>query len=350
MAFTWPPRTQYKTKERISQILWTLKLEGDIEDKGCAIRVLMDRMRAHGVPIEKSEEPAVRLTVADISGGKYGDLIMRDVNGRRTQGLYLLLENMEDLPTNYLPDVEDDDDEDTYQAVQASLPLEPEPEPLPELELVIVAEPAPAVIAEPVAPEEPEPAPARAPAAARHHLVSVPAAAENDDEFDLIIAGLEAELEELRATPVPAPVPVPTALERVGAAELTDKAEVMGAILNLVSDLAVMVAGEPTVAETDVELKDRLAETIEQAQRYRRRAQDAGETALARAKENEALKRQLGEKDRQIARMEANIEALQTGERVENTSVARQGLKFVSERPHHRRGANENSSLVYSVG
>lgn len=347
MAFTWPPRTQYKTKERISQILWTLKQEGDIEDKGCAIRVLMDRMRAHGVPIDKSDEPAIRLTIVEISGGKFGDLILRDVKGRRTQGLYLLLENMEDLPTNYLPDVVDDDDE----AYQAALPLEPAPTPASEPAPVIVPEPEPAVIVpDPVVPAEPDPAPVLAKAAARPRLVAVPAAPESDDEFDLIIAGLEAELEDLRATPLPEPVPVATVLERVDAADLTDKAGVMNAILHLVGDLAVMVAGEPTAIENDIDLKDRLAETIEQAQRYRRRATEAGETALARAKENDALKRQIAERDRRIARMEANLEAMQNGERVENTAAARQGLKFVSERPHHRRGASEDSSLVYSVG
>lgn len=350
MAFEWPRRTQYKTKERISQILWTLKLDGDIEDKGCAIRVLMDRMRAHGVTINKADEHALRLTIVEISGGKYGDLIMRDVNGRRTQALCLVLDG--DLPENYLPDSDLDEDEDEA-TFQTSLPLdvvaEPEPEPVPEPAPTPEPEPAPAP-----EPEAIEPAPVLARAATRPRLVAVPtmapAAVDPDDEFDLIIAGLEAELEELRSAPVPEPVPLPTVLERVGAAELTDKAGVMNAILHLVGDLAVMVAGEPTVAQEDITLKDRLGDALEQVQRYRRRATDAGETAMARLKEVEGLKRQLGERDRQIARMEANIAALQHGERVENTGAARKGLQFVAAKPHHRRGASEDSTLVYSVG
>lgn len=333
MSFTWPPRTQVHIKERISQVLWTLKLEGNIEDRGCAVRVLMDRIRAHGVDID--QEPAFRSMIKEMAGGKYGDLILRDVNGRRTQGLYLLVEKETDLPPNYLPDAEDEFEE-TFSR-QATLPLET---PLPPATPVLAVQATVPVPAFAPAPAVQAPAPRR--------LAAVPGP--EGDEFDLIIAGLEVELAELRE-PLPEPVPAATVLETVGESrDLTDKNGVLNAILHLVGELAVMVAGEPTTREADQALKQRLAEALETAERLRRRAIDTEETAVARAKEIAGLRRQVQDKERQIARMDANIEALQSGERVPNEGMVRAAQKFVSDRPHHRRGAEGDTSLVYSVG
>jgi hypothetical protein len=363
MAFTWPARTTYNVKEKVSQVLWVLKQEGDIEDKRCAVRVLQERLKAHGVEI--TAEHGFRLMLVEMEGGRYGDLILRKINGRRTQGLYLITDEM---PPNYLPDAELDLDDDdvpanagetfTRQALFAVPAVEapasaetkaPEPTPVPAVASrpvppAPVSAPAPVSVPVRVAPA----AVAVAPVPVVPAAVSAPAAAV-DRQFDRIAAELESELDDLRK-PM-ASYPRVTIRERVGQdRNLNDKAGVLSAILELVGDLAVMVAGDPTKEDADTEVLDRLADAIERAERFRKRALNVEETAVARKAEADGLRRQLADKEAQIARMEANIEAMQNGERVPNEGMVRAGQKFLTERPHHRRGANEDSTLVYSTG
>lgn len=350
MAFTWPPRTQYKVKELISQVLWVLKEEGDIEVAGsqCAVRILKDRLAAHGV--EVAHDHGFRQMLAAMEGGRYGDLIVRKINGKRTHGIALYAQ---ELPPNYLPDVEMELDMDVdepafetfgRQTLFSVAESEPEPQaaaPEPELEPEPVVEPAPlpAVAVRPVMPA-PTPVPARAPAALTASVADV------DREFDLIAAGLEADLEELRR-PL-ATIVRPTTMERVGAnRNLDDKAGVINAILSLVGDLAVMVAGEPTAQEGDVKTKERLADALESANRFRQRALDASETAAAKEAEIRGLRRQVSERDGKIARLEANVEALMTGEKAADDRLVNAAKRFISEKPNDRRG---ESKLVYSTG
>lgn len=357
MAFEWPPRTTYSVKEKISQVLWVLKEEGDIEGPGCATRILMQRLEAHGVKI--TAEEGFRLMLREMEGGRYGDLIVRKINGRRTEAISLFTDEM---PPNYLPDVElelDDDDVDapagdagetfTRQSLFASAPAE-----TPTASPTTVKAPPetlPAVAVQPASAVTPAPVPVAPVASVRPPVpaaVSAPAATV-DREFDLIAAGLESELDELRK-PM-ASYPRLTVAERVGQGRnLNDKAGVLSAILELVGDLAVMVAGEPTKPDADTEVLDRLADAIERAERFRKRALTVEETAVARKAEADGLRRQLAAKDEMIARMEANIDALQNGERVPNEGLVRTAQKFITERPVHRRGASENSKLVYTAG
>lgn len=345
MAFEWPPRTTYPVKEKISQVLWVLKIEGDIEDKGCAVRVLMDRLKAHGVEI--STEHGFRVMLSEMEGGRYGDLIVRRINGRRTQAISLYTT---ELPPNYLPDVDLEFELDVDgDAADATLPS-PEntgetftrqslfaSEPPVSKSAPVVAGPAPVPATVQVVPVS---APVPLPAAVTAPVATV------DSQFDRIAAELESELEELRR-PMPTYVR-PTVRERVGQdRNLDDKAGVINAILELVGNLAVMVAGEPTTQEADVAIKDRLADAIERAERYRRRAVDVEETAVARKAEADGLRRQVADRDAMIARMEANIAALQNGERVPDEGMVRTAQKFISEKPHDRRG---ESKLVYSTG
>jgi hypothetical protein len=327
MAFTWPARIQYKTKETVSQILWTLKLDGDIEDRQCAVRVLMDRMAAHGVTIES--EHALRVLVAEMEGGRLGDLVLRKINGRRTQGLYLLAEQ---LPENWLPDapgiIYAPDDDEPPVADDAHLEPDDEPEPA-----------QPPDVPEP--PSEPLPPPPTEP------IPAPPAATDND----LIEAALEAELAELVELRTPLqPVARPSVRSRIAQSrDLNDKGEVLNAILGLVGDLAVLVAGEPSKAESDDKTLDRLADAVERAERFRKRAVAAEETAQAKDRELVGTRRQVVERDATIATLERNLTAVMSGERVADDRAIRTAQQFIAARPHHRRGESE-SELVYTTG
>lgn len=349
MPFEYPPRTTFHVKEKISQVLWVLKLEGDIEDRQCAVRVLMKRLAAHGVKI--TAEQGFRLMLTQMSGGKYGDLILRDVNGRRTQAIVLVTE---DMPPNYLPDADvellDDDDELTAESAGDTFTRQSLFEPVAP---VLTVAPAPVPVVERPAEIKPaaaaKPLVAVAPVRPLVNAAATASAARVDERFDLIAAELEQDLEELRR-PMAA-ISRLTVRERVGRTRnLDDKAGVVNAILELVGDLAVMVAGEPTAHESDVALKERLADAVEQTGRFRQRALDAAEAAAAKEAEIKGLRRQLGDKEAMVARLEANVEALQNGERVADDRMVNAANRFLSARPHHRHGADKDSALVYSVG
>lgn len=350
MSYPWPPRTQIHTKEMISSILWILKLEGDIDGPGDAVRILIERLAAHGVEIHAPQ--GFRLLLREMEGGRYGDLIVRKINGRRTKAIRLYAD---ELPENYLPDAGDagdavndandanEDADGTLWGVPFAGAVTAEPEPSPEPELV--AEPSPEHELEPalVEPPVPEP-PVQAP---RPHLTlaAAPVRAAEDD-FDIIAAGLEAELDELRRT-IPPVERVPV-MERVAQGrQMDDKADVLSAILSLVGDLAIMVAGEPTKAVEDTAVLDRLADAVERAERFRRRALEAEETAKARAREAQSLAQQVSVKEAMIARLDANLTAALNGERI-NDAPVKAVQRFISERPHERRAGESN--LVYSVG
>lgn len=292
MAFSWPPKTGWKTKESISQILWVLKEEGPIEDDH-ATSVLVDRLAAHGVDTAPNHIQAFRLLLKQMEDGRYGGLIERKIKGKRTLGIYL---RAVELPENYLPD-RPRDDEDVV-----------------ELELFETETPDPAP---PVEAAEPEPAPSNPDT--------------GSGEYDLIAAGLAAELAELRTATAAAPTQT-----RVTERDLTDKDEIVRVVIELVGKLGSLISSEQT--ETmPAETLTRLSEAIERAERFRRRSLEAEETAEARRNETLALRRQIADRDSKIARLEANIEALLRGEQVNGQNLGRVE-RFIAERPHDRRG------------
>lgn len=102
MAFVWPNGVQNKTKRLVSQILWTLHLdfEGALQDSKDAPLELAQAMEGHGVEIPNLMN--FRMIFPHLDGGKYGRIVDRTVEGRRTRGLAIACPELPE--DSHLPD------------------------------------------------------------------------------------------------------------------------------------------------------------------------------------------------------------------------------------------------------
>lgn len=93
--FEWPPKMQRVIKTRVAQVLWTLHLDGDIEDDNAA-DVLRKRLRDRGVNLVVKQVTEI---LRELEGGRFGRLVARQKNRTITQKIWLLV-GPESLPEN----------------------------------------------------------------------------------------------------------------------------------------------------------------------------------------------------------------------------------------------------------
>jgi hypothetical protein len=104
MAFEWPESMQLQTKQRVASILWTLQQNGGevTEESGLVTALLNDLCRAARVRVIPNQSPGTYASlISNMCGERQGSpwandaLIERDVKGKRTFAIRLLLEDQE---------------------------------------------------------------------------------------------------------------------------------------------------------------------------------------------------------------------------------------------------------------
>ncbi len=182
--FEYPPQTFKKSKVNLAAILWSLHLQGPVEDPrtGLATQVLLDRLSELGVdmPASTLNRFLTALGPIDATDPKTSEFpyeyIERETRGKRTYHIALCVDptkvpfppnpfkerNLAPPAAEPEPDLGDedgDDEEETFarQALfdpQPPEPEEPDPELLAPLETAAVPGPYEAAVA-PYVPEEP---------------------------------------------------------------------------------------------------------------------------------------------------------------------------------------------------
>lgn len=302
----WTQGAKESITTTIPALLWTLHEEGgEVHDSsGQAGRKLAEMAKARGYVIARTHEPdhstgsALSSLLGQLDhGDRYGGCIEREMNSKRTFTIRLLLD-VEQLPPRPHPVVIKQAPSSPAAGGSGPRPAE-DPTPMPP------AEPTPA----PEAPEQPETA--------------------------LVLAQPDVEVVH--------PVLPPLAI--------VDDADPV-AILLQIQDLSMTAVlavaksigerGEPVVDadERDHQAK-RLADTLEENNRLRRKVNDHAETISAKTKEINALRQALKVAQGNLHAIQQN--ANEAGQRERNLAKLSGNQRFIAERPEpaiaSRRGA-----------
>lgn len=293
----WGVMTHANTKQSVAALLWTLHdLGGTITDgSGLAAAKLAEMAAKRGMPLDRAQASGAGLStlMGSLDHGRMAGCIERETNGKRTKKITLLLE-ADELP----------------------------PRPQPQRSLLVQAVPDP--IEEPVAdggtgprpeePDTPEPEP-------------IPAPPGRPEDPNLTVVTDEPVTEPVE------PVLPPLAI-------VADD-DPMSMLLKIQSDLmdatiSVAAMGAPVIVEVeqapvDNTIAERLAATLEENNRLRRQVNEARETAVARAKENEGLRKQILVAQNNLRKLqEASVDA---SKRERDLARLRGNQQFISARP-----------------
>jgi hypothetical protein len=236
----WPKGTTNHSKMSVPALLWALHdLGGTVEDKtGRAASRLVEHATELGTPIHPLSNPGHLFK--ELEGGRYAGAIKRKVGPKRTYAIRLLLEERQ-MPPKPRPAKAEPAEPKTPAL---ALPVVKD-EPKAEVETISIA---PGL---PVVPPEPSPAP------------------------------VEPILPPIVAVPASDPLNALLEIQGLAMQAVLGLAEQMGQGIDLAD-----------AAERDAE-KTRLAETIEENRRLRRKVNDLTETLVAKGKEVEAMRKAL---------------------------------------------------------
>lgn len=293
----------------VPALLWTLREEGgEVHDSsGRAGAKLVQLADARGYVIHPTHRPG-HLTGSSLStllgqldfGKRYGGCIEREMNSKRTYKIRLLLDE-EQLPPRPHPVV-------IKQAKSSPVPT------------AGGTGPRPAEDPKPMPPTEPTPAP------------EVP----EQPETALVVAEPDVEV----INPILAPLAVMGDADAISAL-----LQIQNLSLSVVLTVAEMRGRlrEPVVEdadERDAQAK-RLADTLEENNRLRRKVNDHAETINAKAKEITALRQALKVAQNNLHAIQQN--ANEAGQRERNLAKLAGNQRFIAERPEAaiaaRRGA-----------
>lgn len=274
----WNSFTRESTQQTIRCLLWTLhELGGSIEDSsGRCGRELVAASRERGYIPNHIHDPFVGRPVSgslsqllhELDSGNYAGTIARQCNGKRTFKITLLLDE-DQLPPKPMAV--------TTKKVE---PTAPKPKigdtrPAPEPARVITKEAADAVL---------KPAPTPPPPVA-------PTAADDSDTGQVELpAGLDIA-PPISEPDVVLPVVPPLVVADAGVIDLL--LEVQQLVMKATVAAATEMGGpnEPRQTDDYDDLTRRLAETLEENNRLRRKCNEQRETLMAKVKENEALRK-----------------------------------------------------------
>lgn len=381
----WPGGLSLVNRWRIGEIVWHLRESGPVEHKGNATKVLREQMAADDRVLAVTDMNTQQWSnllgemagLPSTSARKYQwrpALIMRKVDGTRTKRLES--NPAAHLPPNPMPlhaehlvkSREAAAKREARQSAQGIAEDDPSGDPRPEpgadkakLDVLLGRAPVPLTKASPVPPVAPpvEPtrvalrfpdAPAPAPVMAAPTFVNddatvvVPRERAVLDVDDVVAADLDGVLSDHAATVAPDPEPFLVSpppmglvdqLVQTGGRSLVDNARLL---LSLASDMLcqAVVAEASESAElglVDEQVKDRLGQALDEAQRLRKRLQVAEQQRAqheAYARRTEAALRV--ERERGDV-LEGNLQRVLKGEKAENTAALRGAQKFLAEKP-----------------
>lgn len=279
----WGNMARAATRQTVPALLWTLhELGGHIEDpSGQCSRRLIEAAKERGYPIAPVHDStlvrnagsggAMSQVFNELEVGRYAGCIARTINGKRTLRIDLLLDESE---------------------------LPPKPRPVVTRQVAPTAPPRP-------------PAPA--------------AAVEPNGDAPLRVAN---------AAPVPEPVQPtlpPLTMVDSTAVDLLLQIQQLSVQATLACAADVGRTATPVLSEHDEAVAERLASTLEENNRLRTKVNDLAETMRAKAKENEALRKQ-------IMLLQNNLRAIQEASanapNVErNLARLRGNQQFIAARP-----------------
>lgn len=279
----WGPYIREETRITVPALLWTLHdMGGSISDSsGRSGAKLADMAKQRGMPFHPIHQPN-RLTgkhtgtlsqlLAELDAGRMAGSIAREINGKRTLKITLLLAP-EEMPPRPHPVV-------TKQVTPTAVPKQVTPTAVPfgrAANRPVVAAPdvtQQSVFVQSAPPIEPEPQPVPEPAPAP-----------------------EPEPEDVAAVVGPVPTWQPTVLAPLPVVHPDDPMEQLlvaqEAITAAQIAMAAMVHPVPETRDEDDQIAVRLATALEEGSRLRRKVADLQETVTAKAKEAEALRKAL---------------------------------------------------------
>lgn len=241
----WPAGTHEKSMQTVPAILWTLhELGGEIHDKrtGFALSKLVSEAERMGWPVHPGTNMSQML--ANLEDGRYGRIIERETNGRKTYTIRLLLS-------------------------EAELP----PRPNKVKSYPVESVPKKSVFA-----------------------AKVKSATETvEEEVDRLKAMLEADTAPESETPelvVPSIPPLMVVSDDPMDLLLQIQQLSMTAVMALATSIGTPVPSPDNSAERDAE-RARLATTLEENNRLRRKLNEATETLVSKTKQCEALQKAL---------------------------------------------------------
>ena len=279
----WGAAVRPATKQIVAALLWTLHdLGGSIEDpSGRSPVKLMETATKRGMAFTPMTSSSLSQLIQQLDGGRYGGAITRECNAKRTYKITLAL-GTDEMP----PRPRTVKQQSVFVQLVESVDGGTGPKPVPE----------------PVAPPEPAPAPHPGPGGEPRpddHNVGTPGLTVVADEPDDPIAKLFAAQDALNAATM------------------------------------AVIAMPPVIIEAPVEQDDeqakRLAATLEENTRLRRKLNETTETLRAKVKEIDGYKKQIAVLDNNLR---AIRDASNNAGKVERDLARLNGnQRFISQRP-----------------
>lgn len=304
----WGGYVRDSTKQTTQALLWTLhRLGGTVtDDSGLAPRKLIAAALDYGYHVDRSHQSGGSLSqlMGELEHGRYKGAIERETNGKRTRRITLLLKENELPPRPALK----------RTSAQQSVFVQPAPvEPVTESPNAGGTGPQPAPQPEPEPEPEPKPHPGPPPGPRPEDPNVVPELTVVDDEPEEAIEPKIPPLIAIDGDPV---------------------AKLFQIQNDLISATMAVAAMAPTVVveqDQDPEQAERLAKTLEENQRLRRKVNEQTETIVAKTKELEALRKQ-------ILIAQNNLRAIQeasnnAGRTERNLARLNGNQRFISARP-----------------
>jgi hypothetical protein len=290
--WAWPRFTNERTKRSIPAVLWALhEMGGEVADpqSGRVPAKIVAKAQELGWPVHPGTNTS--MLFAELENGRYGRCLYRETNGKRTFLVRLLLTDEEMPPKPHAIKTYKVDKVKPESVFASAPPIEPDPEPEPE---------------------QPTPAPKPVP---------------DDPNVTLAVA------------PEPEPeVVAPTISPLVGVDAGIDPIDLLFDIQRLSMTAVVALAttaGTPDINPDNSDERDaeraRLATTLEENNRLRRKLNEATETLVAKSKEIEALRKALAIAQNNLRAVQDAANAAPNRERA--LANLRNTQKFMSEKP-----------------
>ena len=314
----WAPYTRAETRQSIPAFLWALKDMGGVaEDKtgGRAPAKVFDHAEKIGMPLHPRTHPSAMLR--ELEDGAYAGAIERTKGTKRTYRVVLKLAP-EQMPPKPTPRVKvestvvatKDDDDSWIKQQLAKAPKAGDTVNIPNADGGSGPKPA-----DPTPEPKPHPGPKPGPRPDDPNVTPT-----------LAVVPVQAAVEPVEPTLPPLAVvassdPINTLLEIQGLA--------MQAVLGLTQQIGAGPDPDAS-AERDAE-RTKLAATLEENQRLRRKVNELAETVNAKSKENEAVRKALMVAQSNLrAIQQANADAPQRERQLANLRATE---KFMQERP-----------------